>query len=261
MMKKLKYFLVAMVLMALASCKEDPFLFSEMATLQFGPPASAIYDPGANDAGALRTYTFFYKNADTRMDTLFFDIYAIGGVSSKDRSFKLEQIQVEGVNNAVAGTHYISLDDPAVSKNFVIKAGQIHSLVPVILLRDVSLKTSDAVLRFNIVENENFKKGEAKYLWRQVDFTDRINKPAAWSGFFQNTYYGKYSAVKHKFMMDHTGELWDQSFMSELQNGAAPDLSRIVYYMSVIKQALIDYNKAHPGNALKDEIGDLVAFP
>ena len=260
-MKKTKIFLVALVVMALASCKEDPFLFNDVATLQFGPPQSAIYQQGSNAAGSLRAYTFFYESVDTRRDTLFFDIYAIGGVSSKDRSFKLEQVQVEGVNNAIAGTHYISFDDPAVSKNLVIKAGQVHSLVPVILLRDVSLKTSDAVLSFNIVENENFKKGEANYLWRRLDFTDRINKPAAWAGTYQNTYYGKYSTVKHKFMMDNTGELWDQDFMIVLQDPLLPDPSRIMYYMSVVKAALINYNNTHPGNPLRDEIGDLVVFP
>lgn len=260
-MIKLKYFIVALVVMTMASCKEDSFLFNDGATLQFGPPLSAIYQPGANAAGSVSAYTFFYKSANTTQDTVYFDIYAIGGVSSKDRSFKLEQVQVEGVANAVAGTHFISFDNPAVSKNLVIKAGQVHSRIPVILLRHPSLKTSDAVLRFTIIENENFKKGEANYLWRRIDFTDRINKPAAWSGSYQTTYYGKYSTVKHKFMMDATGELWDQAFMSELQDPLLPDPSRIMYYMSVIKAALINYNNAHPGDALRDEIGDLVVFP
>ncbi|WP_316751730.1 DUF4843 domain-containing protein [Pedobacter gandavensis] len=260
-MMKTKYFLVALVLMTMASCKEEPFLFNDLATLQFGPPVSAIYQPGAAAAGALSTYTFFYKSEDVLQDTVFFDIYAIGGTSSKDRRFKLEQVQVDGVSNAVPGVHFISFDDPGVSKSLVIKAGQVHSRVPVIMLRDVSLKTADAVLRVNVVENENFKKGEANYLWRRLDFTDRINKPAAWGGIYQNTYYGKYSTVKHKFMIDKTGEIWDQEFMSVLQDPLLPDPSRIMYYMSVIKAALINYNIAHPGNPLRDEVGDLVVFP
>ncbi|SMO38795.1 DUF4843 domain-containing protein [Solitalea koreensis] len=261
-MKKVKYFLGALALLALASCKEDaPFLFNDVATLQFGPPLSAIYQSGANAAGANRSYTFFYKSPDTRQDTVFFDIYAIGGPSLKDRSFKLKQVQVDGVNNAIPGTHYIAFDNPDVSKNFVIKAGQVHSLVPVILLRDISLKTADAVLKFNIIENENFKLGETDYLWRRLDFTDRINKPAAWSATYQTTYYGTYSTVKHKFMMDSTGELWDQAFMSVLQDPVAPDPARLTYYMTVIKTALINYNNAHPGNALRDELGNLVVFP
>jgi len=247
--------------MTLGSCKEDKLLFNEEATLQFGPPIAAIYQPGANGLGSQIAYTFFYKSADTRQDSVYFDIYAVGGVSTKDRSFKLEQVQVDGVINAVPGTHFISFNDPEVSKNLVIKAGQVHSRVPVILLRDASLKTSDAALRFTIVANENFKKGETNYLWRRVDFTDRINKPAAWAGTYQNTYYGKYSTVKHKFMMDATGELWDQDFMMVLQDPLLPDPSRIMFYMGVIKTALINYNNAHLGNALRDEIGDLVVFP
>lgn len=257
-MKPIGYFLGALVLSVFASCKEsEPLLFNDVATLQFGPPLSAIYQPGSNAAGSVRSYTFFYQPEDVKRDTLFFDIYAVGGVSAIDRSFKLEQVQVEGVNNAVAGTHFVSLDDPAVDKSFVIKAGQMHTLVPVILLRDASLKTSDVVFSVNVVENEYFKKGEANYIWRRLNFTDRINQPAAWSGFYQNSYYGKYSARKHKFMIDITGELWDQSFLTTVH----ADLTELAYYMSVVKSALIDYNNKHPDDRMKDEFGDLVTFP
>lgn len=257
-MKQIKYFLGALVLLIFASCKEnEPFLFNNGATLQFGPPLSAIYQPGSSAAGASSSYTFFYQPDEVKKDTVFFNIYAIGGVSSVDRSFKLKQVEVEEVENAVAGKHYVSFDDPDVSKNFVIKAGEMHSQVPVILLRDESLKTVDAVLSVEIVENENFKKGESNFIWRRLDFTDRINKPAAWSGYYQNNFYGAYSARKHKLMIDVTGELWDQAFMVEVHK----DLAEIGYYMSVVKAALIEYNNEHPNERMKDEFDNYITFP
>lgn len=256
-MNKVNYFLGVLVLLII-SCKEnEPFLFEDVATLQFGPPPGAIYQPGSSAVGSVTAYTFFYQGEDVDRDTVYFDIYAIGGLSSKDRPFKLEQQPLENVNNAVAGVHYVSLDDPAVQKEYTIKAGQMHSRVPVVLLRDVSLKTSDIVLNIGIVESADFKNGERDFLWRNLTVTDRINQPAAWSGFYQNNYYGKYSARKHKFMIEVTGELWDQTFMTSVH----ADLTELAYYMSVIKTALIDYNKLHPADKLKDEFEDFVTFP
>ncbi|UKJ08555.1 DUF4843 domain-containing protein [Solitalea lacus] len=257
-MKKIKYFVVALALLGLASCKEDDYyLFNDVARLQFGPDITRIYQPSFNLADTLKPYTFYYENPDVKQDTVFFDIYAIGGTSSKDRSFTLEQVQESGVNNAVAGTHYLAFANPAVSKNYVIKAGQIHSLVPVIILRDPSLKSANVTLKFNVVVNENFQLGEAKNLWRKIDLTDRLSQPAAWNASATQFYYGKYSTVKHQFMIQSTNQKWDQEFMATLPN----DYALLQYYTGTLKNALVNYNNAHPGNMLRDEMGDLVVFP
>ncbi|SMO74654.1 DUF4843 domain-containing protein [Solitalea koreensis] len=257
-MKKLKYFVVALALISLASCKEDDYyLFNDTARLQFGPDISRIYQTSFNLADTLKPFTFYYENPDVKQDTVFFDIYAIGGVSSKDRSFTLEQVQVQGVNNAVAGTHYVAFNDPLVSKNYVIKAGQVHSFVPVVVLRDASLKNSNVVLKFNVVADKNFQLGEANNLWRKIDLTDRLSQPAAWNASASQYYFGKYSIVKHRFMIESTSQKWDQEFISFVM----ADYALLQYYTGTLKTALVNYNNAHPGNMLKDEVGDLVVFP
>lgn len=257
-MKILKYILIAMVVLAVASCKKDQYyLFNDVARIQFGPDASRIYTASFNLADTLKPFTFYYEQASVKEDTVLFDIYAIGGVTKTDRSFTLKQEQVPNVNNAVAGTHYVAFTDPRVSKFYTIKAGTVHAFVPVIVLRDASLKSSTAVLKFNVVADGNFQLGEPKNLWRKVQITDRLSQPASWNASFSQYYFGKYSTVKHAFMIQVTSQKWDEAFIATTSS----DYALLQYYIGVVKTALIDYNKNHPGSPLTDESGELVVIP
>ena len=164
---------------------------------------------------------------------------------------------LDGSTNAVPGTDYKPFTDPTLSGAYVIKAGQVHTLVPVILFRSASQKTTTLTLKFAVVENENFKLGENSNLWRKIIFTDRLSQPTAWNATMTKYYYGAYSVTKHAFMITVTGQKWDQEFMTKI----APDLAQVNFYASLCKTALINYNNAHPGNPLKDENGQLVTFP
>lgn len=255
-MNILKYIMIAVVVLAMASCKKDQYhLYNDVPRIQFGPDISLIYKPNSALADTLKPFTFYYDAPDVTQDTVFFDIYAIGGVSKTDRTFTLEQEQVPNTNNALPGKHYVAFNDPRVSKFYVIKAGTVYTKVPVVVLRDVSLKTTTAILKLNVIADGNFQLGERKNLWRRIEMTDRLSRPLAWTDSYSTFYYGAYSEVKHAFMISITGQKWDQVFMSQL----AFDLQG--YYLSVIKTVLIDYNNAHPGDPLRDENGQLVIFP
>lgn len=257
-MRFLKYIAVVVVVLAITSCKQDQYyLYNDMARIQFGPEPGRIYVASYNLADTLKPYTFFYEEQTVTEDTVFFDIYAIGGVSDKDRSFTLKQEQVPNVMNAVAGTQYVAFDNPRATKHYIIKAGAVHTKVPIILLRDASLKTSTPVLKFTVTEDANFKKGEINNLWRKVVFTDRLSQPAAWDASAVRYYYGDYSVVKHQFMIDSTGEKWDQEFMV----GLPSEYALLQYWIGALKINLINYNNAHPNAPLKDENENLVVFP
>lgn len=246
-----------MVTATIASCKKDQYyLFNDAARIQFGPATDLIYNPAYNLADTLKPITFFYDEPSVTEDTVFFDVYAIGRVANADRSFTLEQVPLSNTLNAIPGTHYVAFNDPRVSKHYVIKAGTSHAKVPVIILRDPGLKNSTPVLKFNVVADDNFQVGEIKNLWRKVVMTDRLSQPAAWNPTI-TFYYGKYSTVKHKFMIDTTGDKWDQNFFVYVMT----DFSMVQYYQAVFQTAVVDYNKAHPGAPMRDENGDLVAFP
>jgi hypothetical protein len=255
-MKNLKYIFIATVLLLLYSCKEEYYLFNDIKRLQFGPDITRIYTPSYNLADTTKSYTFFYESAVKQQDTLFFDIYAIGGVSDKDRSFKLEQVAVPGAENAVAGKHYKAFNDASLASKYLIKAGTVNAKVPVVMLRDASLKTTTVTLKFQIVENENFSTGEPSNIWRKAIFTDRLSQPASWNSTI-NSLFGKYSVVKHNFMIEKTGQKWDNDFISAILT----DYALVTYWKGVVKVALIDYNANNPGKPLTDENGELVIIP
>ena len=123
--------------MALASCKQDEYyLFNDVARIQFGPDISKIYTASYNQADSTKPFTFYYDAASITQDTVLFDIYAIGGTKSVDRPFALQQIPFgDPLTNAAPGIDYKAFTDPTVNKAYVIKAGQVHTLVPIVLLR------------------------------------------------------------------------------------------------------------------------------
>nr|WP_121272086.1 DUF4843 domain-containing protein [Pedobacter schmidteae] len=257
-MYPLKYFMVLACAAALfTSCKNDNYLLYETESrIQFGPERSKIYQSSYNLADTLKPYSFAYT--DAVQDTVFFDIYAIGKVSAKDRAVKLEQVQVSGQENAIPGTHYQDFSNPSVAGRYIIKAEESHTRVPVVLLRDASLKTKTVMLKISVANNEAFRVGEPAYAWRKIELTDRLSRPAAWTDFMTSTYFGKYSVTKHRFMIEQTGERWDQDFMKEiLQRGS----TSLIYWQGVLKTAVTNYNNAHPGSPLKDEFNELVIIP
>lgn len=256
-MKNLKYILMATVLLLLYSCKEEYYLYNDIKRIQFGPDITRIYTPSYNLADTSKSYTFFYDNAAKQQDTIFFDIYAIGGVSNTDRAFKLEQVAVPGADNAVAGKHYKAFNDASVASKYVIKAGAVHAKVPIVMLRDATLKTTTVTLKFQIAQNENFSAGEPSNLWRKAVFTDRLSAPNSWDAWMTQYYLGKYSVVKHSFFIEQTGQKWDNDFIL----GIRTDMALLNYWKGTLKVALLNYNLKNPGKPLTDEFGELVVIP
>jgi hypothetical protein len=255
-MKAIKY-LSILIILALTSCFDEYTTYSGDNYIQFGPELSRIYTASYNYLDTTKLYSFFYYPATKTQDTVWFDIYSMGEVSGQDRPFVLEQEMLTGVENAVSGTHYKAFGDPSVSGKYVIKAGTSNTRVPVVLLRNASLKAKEYILRLKVIENENFKPGEKALLWRKVIFSDKLSQPAAWNASAIQYYWGKYSTVKHTFMIEKTGEKWDQDFMVGLPSNYA----LLTYWRVKLKTFLAEYNAAHPGSPLKDEFGELVVFP
>lgn len=230
----------------LTACKQDGYLYySDVSRIRFDVTTDT-----------LKRYTFYYEDASVTEDTVFFNIIAIGGVKSTDRTFTLVQEQLPDEVNAEPGKHYVAFNDPRAAKNYVIRAGTVQSQVPVILLRDASLRSESVKLKFVVQSDDNFQLGEPNLLWRKVEITDKLSQPASWDSWMVSNALGKYSVTKHEFMIQTTGNKWDTEFIAWLRSDDGPRK----YYQTTLKTALIDYNNAHPGNPLTDEFGDPVVF-
>lgn len=238
----------------LGSCqKSSLILYEDVARIQFGPEKRLLYSPTNAFQDSLKTQTFAYLDNSKLTDTVYFDIYTMGDISNKDRPFILRQEQVAGEENALAGVHYRGFDNTDVANLYQIKAGQMHSLVPIILLRDASLKETSVVLKIALVENENFQKGQESLSWRKLTFTDKLSRPDNWNP----GVLGKYSEIKHRFMISVTNEKWDQSFILSIVR----DVQAQHYWLGKVKAALLKYNNEHPNQPLKDEDNEAVIFP
>lgn len=257
-MKAYKYHLIAVLFLLAGSCrKSDEFHYSDVPRIQFGPTPNLIYSASSAFNDSMKRHTFVYLESSKLIDTAYFDIYTMGFPSDKDRSFVLKQETVEGEMNAVPGVHYKGFSDPDLAGLYEIKAGQVHASVPVVLLRDPSLREQSVVLKFRVVANENFQTGQEPLLWRKLIFSDRLSRPAAWTDFYSTTYFGKYSEAKHRFFIEVTGQKWDQDFISMIIS----DTQQLQYWLGIAKSALVAYNKANPNNPKVDEEGDLLLIP
>jgi len=258
-MKKLKYIPILAAAFVILSCNNDDYLtYGVDSRIQFGPAPKYLYSTSYQSVDTLKAYTFVYENASVVQDTVFFDIYTMGRVSDQDRPFKLKQVQVEGVDNCVAGVHYKAFDDPTVIKHYVIKAGDTHESIPIVFLRDASLKQKIYTLKIEVEANEYFGLGETATLWRKVNVADRLIKPNSWTTSVETYYLGKYSYVKHSWMVAQTGFRWDDEFLAPI----VASYAEISYWKAKFKELLAKYNSNpnNPNVPLTDENGVLVSF-
>ncbi|MBL1409492.1 DUF4843 domain-containing protein [Sphingobacterium faecale] len=256
-MKIIKYLLFACMTVSFWSCKQAPYnTFEDINIIQFGPAPADLYNSDRQLRNRIKAYTFVYEPDDKLQDTVYFDVYALGGKKNKDRFFKIEQEAVPDVENAVPGVHYQSFDKEG-GALCVIKANTVHTQLPVVLLRDESLKKNTVVLKFKLQANEEFVLGEKEKLWREVSYTDQLSKPDGWTANVSRYYLGDYSAEKHRFMIKVTQQRWDEQMIVE----AVPQTDLMMYYKAVLNAALIKYNNESTTGPLRDENRQLIVFP
>lgn len=157
--------------------------------------------------------TFVYDPADMVRDTVYVTVNSMGFVRDYDRYFKVEQVleNPDSVFNAEPGVHYVSFDDPEVSQMMVIPAGEMEGQLPVIALRDPSMKDTVTVLHLRIVANDDFLPGDPDRLNQTVEIADQLVQPepaAVW-----RTCFGAYGFEKHRFLIEHFDMNFDDATM------------------------------------------------
>lgn len=249
-----KIFFYTMLLLAVASCKKSPMLmFNDINRVQLADTAT-------------KTATFVYDAPGVMYDTEYVKINTIGNLANYDRAVKLEQVidysytykrdsatgrildstRVEDPYHAVPGVHYVPFTDPGLQKLMVIRGGSVLDSVPVVLIRDTSLKTNSYRLHLQLVANDQFGLGEQYLRQMTLLFSDHLERFYSWrvdnSAATAYIYFNKYSTGKHQFMIDvlHTNvdEAWWQAVMAA---GAQ------IQYQTMMRQALADFNN-NPDN-------------
>ena len=234
-MKKILYIAMILLSATYVGCKKaDQLVYTDQARVQLSDTATL-------------SQTFVYEPLTVSRDTIYVLVNTIGKIENLDRAVELVQIPDGPVEKtAKPGTHFLALDDPSLKSLMVVKANEVSAMIPIVLLRDTSLKTNSYRLRITLSGNSEFGLGETNLRTRAIQFSDRLERFFSWR--FDTSVapafstFGKYSTRKHQFMIDVLGqkidEVWYQAAVSA---GAA------YHYKNVVKEALNTFN-ANPSN-------------
>lgn len=226
-MKHLLNILLGLSCLGLAtSCEKDLTPYSDpQARLNFtfysynGEPILSSLNSQETES----FYSFKLKSSvagkELTSDTVWFEVATMGFLSEADRTVELEQIEADTLTNAVPGVHYVKFDEPQLLAKSFVPAGQNTAKIPVVLLRDASLKTQDIVLRFTFKSNSYFVPGYKDFVTRTLFVTDRLSKPTKWNTYYLDYTFGEYGAKKHELMIAWTGKAWDDDYLDELFKG------------------------------------------
>lgn len=253
-MKKIFLFIATVCL--LSACEQDlPLYDDETARLNF------VYE-NVNRTDTISNYSFVYHK-QVEQDTVWFEVETMGFLSDKDRYCTIYQ-EPTGNNDAEAGVHYVSFDDPTYKKLLVIPADSVNAKIPVIVLNDESLKEKVVTLKIRIGTGEDFAQGFKDATTKILYITNKLQKPELWSSLF-DWYFGDYGTVKHQFMIDVTGKDWDDEYITEqgLDDMYTADQNYMMYLQSVFSKALAEENAKRLAQGLSylaEEDGTIVSF-
>lgn len=201
------------------------------------------------------SYSFVYGSSDLTCDTVWFTIETMGKTSTIDRPITLTQVSTDSID-AVAGKHYVAFDDPSIADFYKIKAGTAQAKIPIVMLRDASLKTDEVTLKIKITPNDYFTNGYPEYQTRTLTFSDHMTKPSNWDKEYPtaygwsypfSAYFGEYGQVKHQFLIDHTGKKWDNDYIDELMEG---DSQYLQYILTKVVNELAELNAERAAQGL-----------
>lgn len=215
----------------LVACQEEQLMeYQNDPRLSFGEEQDSVV-----------VQSFFVIKSGIDRDTVLLRVETLGYPVDYDRPFLVVQANAGEKNAAVAGTHYLAFDAPEISSSLIIPAGKVEADIPLVALRHKSLQQEIYSLRLEIRENEYFKPGLLNHTFCLVRISDKADKPTLWDGFWV-TYFGEWSSVKMKFIVDYVG-------LTDFEERPSTP-AYLVYLNKKANQQLLDYNIAHPGNPL-----------
>jgi hypothetical protein len=235
-MKKYIYFLLALVVMSSCS-QQDSISYEDNPAIYF-----------ANDD---INYSFFYAESVSSQADVYVTVHAMGKASNVDRTFSLEQTDVDAKDAAQSGVQYLSLSSDEMKKRMVIPAGKNEIKLAITLLKDASLDLKAVKLTLKVKENDNFKVGVIESDTTNIVFTSQATKPANWKDWYY-AFGTSWGSVKMRFIIDNTGIT---NF-----NTVPSDINYLIYLNDKLKQKIYEYNTAHPTAPLVEADGTLVEF-
>lgn len=259
-MKRLRYLLGILIFFQF-SCKDElPVWEDETARIHFGK----IDDK--DDLTSPINYSFVYSPSARKQDTLYLRVNTSGFVVHRDRKVNLSQVVLDSVDNAKPGIHYVPFETDEINGDYVVPADSVTALIPIVLLRDTALVREQVVLAVRLGESSDFQLGVRQEIERIILISDYLTKPRGWNSDIERNYFGIYSQVKHRFMIQMSGKAFDEDFFKEELGN---DKYIKIYYRDFFQEKLRIYNTdpLHTDVPLKSEPvegfpnGQIISFP
>lgn len=252
---------------ALTSCTTDLMHYEGANMVRFSGDVEVVY-------------SFAYYSESKTEDVINVNVMTVGEVVDYPRTVRFEQQKKEWKYtydpqdaNKVIDSTYVDMESPAEEgrhfqiqnaegNQFVVPAGANSYVLKILLKRsDEGLKKNARKLHLRLVPDKDFGIMSDVASLKKITISDKLEKPRRWRGYYCDYYLGNWSEVKHRFMINVTGQKWDNDFILHYVNGR-DGAALCDFYLSKIKKALEEYN-ANPSNnpPLKDENGKEVVFP
>lgn len=238
---KLKYTLFAGIcgIATLYSCSTD-----EIDTFSGGAQVYFERAAGSGTADSL-TYSFAVQAADLESDVIEIPIVVTGKATEYDRNVKV--VVDASLSTAVEGKEY------AISP-VVIPAGAFKTALKVQINRTEAIAEKERYVTFLILPSEGLGTDvNPGWIDYKLKINDILTQPARWI-YDCLPYFGVYSQVKYRFIIDTLG-IWD--FPSSGDN-AIPK-AQMLFYKDKMKSELAKWEKANGGPML-DERGNKISF-
>ena len=230
-----------LLILAVACQKNDLKMYSGRNTIQM-----------ADVSDSLTRYSFYFQEENVKEDTIWIQFRTTGYTSSSPREITLRQVELEGVTNAMEGTHY-----SLVQERLNMPANAVYTDIPIVLYKENLAEKTSYFIALELVENNDFKLGELDKLSFKIEFSSDILRPSLWSyANYEQYYWGTWSYNKHLWMITQTKHMWDDEFFTEVY--AEPGLAK--FWREKLNELLAQYNAN--GGVLVDDDGIVInGFP
>lgn len=250
-MKLHKIILLSMVLLLsmILSCSKDIAPYDNDARAYFNE--RFIINATNNSQLLSKSFSFAPYAVRLQDTTVLLKVKIMGLATGADRTFGAEAVPT--VTTAVAGTEYKLLPG-------TIKANQTEGLLPVVLYRAATLKTTLRQLTLKIADYGDFKGGTVENNIFTLFFNDDYIKPDNWdTAPGLKSYFGVFSVTKYKFIVAVLGRA-DFPIQTSGYDPLKFSNADLLDKKAILQTALLAYNSSHTP-VLTDETGLAVTFP
>ena len=245
-----KYIIILLSGLSFCGCEEKVvLLYENQPGLYFFQGVDYTNNVSQNDS---ISYSFYIKESSRERDTLYLNLRAMGIPSPQDRPISFLQTNIGGTKDAVAGRHYVAFDDPEVVPHIVMPANGVITNIPLIILRDPSMKLNEFRICLQILPNEHFNIGLETQKSFLIKVSDMTAPPSNWNSW--KYYFGEWGPVKMKFIIDYVG-------LTAFDKYSEFSQAELDFYKMKANQKLEEYNRDNKTILMEDDKITVVTFP